>query len=100
MEVKRFSRENEDAVMCRASDFLRGIVGIRDYTPGALPPAKTRKLIRHGARSQNGHGPGLDAPTNPVIANLSREHRIIRQMAADAARYWGRGQQSDSRGEA
>jgi len=78
--------------MCRLTNALRHMIGIHDFIPTSTTRARVRRKVGHGARSRNGHGPGLDAPTNPVIANLAREHRLIRQMAADAVRRWGRRQ--------
>jgi hypothetical protein len=76
--------------MCRPTDALRHILGIRDYAPGPHPHARVRKPTWHGARSTNGHAPGLDVIPDPAVARLAREHRLIRQMLADAAR-WARG---------
>jgi hypothetical protein len=77
---------------------LRRFLGLHAYTPPAppeyepmaFPPAKVRKPTWHGARG-NGHAPGLEVFPNPVIEALTRKHRIIRQMLADAARRcsWG-----------
>jgi hypothetical protein len=78
--------------MCWATDRLKQIVGISGYAPGTYPHAKVRKPTWHGARSTNGYAVGLQAPIHPVIERLSREHRIIRQMLADAARRCERGQ--------
>jgi hypothetical protein len=91
MEDERFGGESGATVMCRTSDVLKRIVGISEYAPGAYPHAKVRKPTWHGTRG-NGHTPGLQMSMHPVIERLSREHRLIRQMLADAARRCGRGQ--------
>jgi hypothetical protein len=76
--------------MCRPTDALRHLLGIGDYEPGLHPPAKVRKPTRYGARSTNGHAPGLTVIPDPAVAHLTRKHRLIRQMLADAER-WARG---------
>ncbi len=78
--------------MCRATDAFRAAIGIRDYRPGPIPHARVRKPTWHGARGRNGHGgPDIqDGELRALIAELARQHRLIRQTLEDAAR-WGRG---------
>ena len=74
--------------MCRLPDMLRQAIGISGYTPGTYPHARVRKPTRHGARG-NGHAVMPGAPPavdNPVVAYLAQQHRLIRQILADAAR--------------
>jgi hypothetical protein len=77
--------------MCRATAALKRIIGIHEYTPSVPLRALVWKSKWHNARG-NGHGPGLRIPADSLVERLSREHRIIRQMLADAARRCSRGQ--------
>jgi hypothetical protein len=76
--------------MCRASDALRRAIGIHAYTPSVPLKALVRKSIWHNARD-NGHGPGVRVPPDPVVERLAMEHRIIRQIIEDARRVRCRG---------
>lgn len=75
--------------MRRMLVLLRRLLGIRDYVPGAIPPALVRRSTRYGARG-NGHMAGLPPqPVHPVIDHLTRQHRAIRQMIADVRKRGG-----------
>lgn len=76
----------------RAADVLRRVLGIRAYRPVQRFRTLVRTPTRHGARSRNGHLPGLTPPTNAAVERLSQQHRIIRQTMADAAFRWARWQ--------
>lgn len=76
--------------MCRAGRAFKHAIGIHDYVPHHPLRAPVRKSIWHSARG-NGRGlAGLHIPTDPTVERLAREHRIIRQMIADTAR-WAEG---------
>lgn len=77
--------------MCQATDALRRLVGISEYTPGPIPHARVRKPTRFGARG-NGHAayPGIPITSDPLAESIAREHRLIRSLLADMARRWGR----------
>ncbi len=79
--------------MCRVSSVFRRTLGIDEYRPGTIKPALVRRPARFGARGRmNGYvvlgGFGAD---DDVITQLVTQHRIIRQMVADADRRRGRG---------
>lgn len=78
--------------MCRATDALRHIVGISDYVPGSYPHSRVRRPTRYGARSRNGHAPVATTEPQAVVADLAREHRLIRQILADIDCHRARGQ--------
>lgn len=76
--------------MCGATDAIREALGIADYTPGPIPHARVRTPTRFGSRS-NGRSVSLATGPDPVIAELAREHRLIRGILADIERVRGRG---------
>ena len=79
--------------MCPVSDALRAALGIRAYRPCPTPRARVHKPYWHGARSRrNGHGdPDIqDADLRAMIDNLAMQHRLIRGIVADTAR-WRKG---------
>ncbi len=82
--------------MCRATDIVRKAIGINEYAPRTTYRARVRMPTWHGARGTNGHARRVEAfglTVDPVIADLAREHRVIRQMVSDAERARERGQQ-------
>lgn len=78
--------------MCGATDALREVLGIADYLPGPIPHARVRTPTRFGSRG-NGRAAlaGIYATPDPAIAELAREHRLIRDLLADIDRIRGRG---------
>jgi hypothetical protein len=79
--------------MVGMSDIMLRVLGIRAYEPGAIPRAKVRRPKTYGSRSR-WYLSGLPSLRNAddfAIARLSQQHRIIRQMIADAERSRWRG---------
>jgi hypothetical protein len=74
--------------MCRATAAIRHTLGIGAYRPSR--PVLIRKPTRFGARTTPMNGVVLIGESG-VIADLVREQRLIRRMAADIDRERRRG---------
>jgi hypothetical protein len=77
--------------MCQAVAAIRRTLGISDYCPSR--PVLVRKPTRFGARGTPMNGAVLIGgfAESGVIADLVREHRMIRRMADDVDSYRRRG---------